>query len=84
MLKLYKLSENNYFVLSQDYKVPTDGPYSLNIAIKVLMDCCGVALEDIEYALLTMNEYEHNVADFGVNKTLCFTNKVDITRTYNH
>lgn len=82
MLKLYKFSEDSWFVLARDYKVPTDGPYSLNIAIRVLHECCGVDFADIEDALLTLNRYDHNAADFGVNKMLTFTDIVDISNTY--
>ncbi len=84
MLKLYKLSEDKYFVLSKDHRVPTDGAYSLNIAIRVLNQCCNIAIEDIEDALLTMNEYDHNIADFGIFGKLTFTEKIDITSTYSN
>ncbi len=69
MLKLHKISDSVFEIVKSN---GFNESFSLDTVIPALITM-GIDMTEVELALLSMLRNDHNIANFGINGTMIFT-----------
>lgn len=72
MIKLYKLSDENYLVKWKNKSKPIDSQTKLILFLLIL----DIELDEIEEALCQLIKNDHNYAEFGIFKSFAFSKRI--------
>lgn len=72
MIKIYKLSDENYLVKWKKHSKPIDSQTKLILFLLVL----DVELDEIEHGLLELIKNDHNYLEFGIWKKFVYSKRM--------
>jgi hypothetical protein len=72
MFKLLRVNDD-WFVIIKDNKNAFSGNLLKTVGAMVEL---GVELDEVQYSLTTLIDNKHDVADFGINKTMNYSERL--------